>query len=62
MTMSSDAEASTYDPSYREQDVDDTLEEHDLRIRRLEKVALVGLGYGLSQGGKFAGDILQFVI
>lgn len=44
-----------YEPSYRQQDIDDTLDEHHTRIRRLEKGALVVLGYGIAQGSEIAG-------
>ena len=50
-----------YEPSYREKDVDNTLEEHDTRISRLEKIALVGVGYGLAEGSTFITDIAQFI-
>lgn len=39
-----------YQPTYRQQDVDDTLDEHDRRLSRLEKAVLVGFGYGLAEG------------
>lgn len=38
------------DLSYREKDVDSTLTEHETRIGRLEKAALIGIGYGLAEG------------
>jgi hypothetical protein len=31
--------------TYREQDVDETLDDHDRRISRLEKLALLAVGY-----------------
>lgn len=39
-----------YDPTYREKDVDDTLNDHEERLTRLEKIALIGIGYGLAEG------------
>jgi len=58
--MSSESERA-YEPSYRDQHVDDTLDEHNARINRLEKVALIGIGYGLAEGSnlvtQFAGLI-----
>lgn len=43
------------DLTYREQDVDDTLDEHGTRIKRLEKAVLIMLGYGIAEGS----DILM---
>lgn len=48
--MGSAMSAEEYHPTYREQDVDDTLDDHEQRISRLEKAALVGIGYGLAEG------------
>jgi len=60
MTM---AEASSEDSlSYRQRDVDDTLDEHDNRISRLEKAALIGAGYGLAEGSKFVTDVTSLVL
>lgn len=39
-----------YEPSYRQEDVDTTLEDHERRITRLEKVALVAAGYLVADG------------
>lgn len=47
--------------SYREKGVDDTLDEHDARIKRLEKVALVGIGYALAEGSNIVTDLAQFI-
>lgn len=47
--------------SYREQDVDETLDEHAARIGRLEKVALIGMGYGLAEGSNIVTDLVQFI-
>lgn len=47
--------------SYREQGVDDTLDEHEHRIKRLEKIALVGIGYGLAEGSNIVTDLVQFI-
>lgn len=57
--MSMASEEETYEPTYRQQDVDHTLSDHERRITRLEKVALLGVGYGLAEGSnivtQFAG-------
>jgi hypothetical protein len=44
----------TYEPSYRQEDVDTTLEDHERRITRLEKVALVAAGYFVADGAEIA--------
>lgn len=51
------SDTSVEDLSYRENDVDQTLDEHDRRISRLEKIALIGIGYGLAEGSAFITDI-----
>lgn len=43
-------EQPSYDPTFRQTHVDDTLTDHEARIGRLEKAALVGVGYGLASG------------
>jgi hypothetical protein len=50
----------SYDPTYREQDVDETLDDHEYRIGRLEKGGLIVAGYGLSEGWAIVTDIMQF--
>lgn len=52
--------AESYDPSFREQSVDDALDDHDTRIRRLEKAALLGAGYGIAEGGNLVTELLGF--
>ena len=59
MTMASGS--SQYERSYRERDVDDTLDEHDTRISRLEKAFLVGAGYGLATGAEIVTQVTQFL-
>lgn len=54
-------DSATYDPTYREQEVDSTLQDHDVRISRLEKVALIGIGYGIAEGSNIVTDIAQFI-
>lgn len=44
------ADKPTYEPSYRQQSVDDTLDSHDRRISRLEKGALIIGGYLIAEG------------
>jgi len=44
--------------SYRERDVDETLDDHDRRLSRLEKVALVGVGYGIAEGWNITNYLL----
>lgn len=43
--MAMSAKEEGYQPTYREQDVDDTLDNHDTRLSRLEKAAFIGAGY-----------------
>jgi len=59
--MSSDAESEVYEPTYRERDVDHTLDDHEQRINRLEKAVLVGFGYGLAEGSQLITEISQFI-
>ena len=42
----------SYDPSYRQSNVDTTLEDHETRITRLEKIALIGFGYLVADGAE----------
>lgn len=50
-----------YEPTYRQQDVDNTLEDHEHRIGRLEKAVLVGIGYGLAEGYNIVEAISTFI-
>lgn len=59
--MSSEGRAGAYEPTYRQQDVDETLDNHELRISRLEKMSLMVVGYGLAEGSKLIADIAQFI-
>lgn len=47
----------TYEPSYRQEDVDETLQEHEQRISRLEKLAYIGIGAGLVRGGELMANL-----
>ncbi|AGF91193.1 hypothetical protein HAPG_00007 [Halorubrum phage GNf2] len=49
-----------YSPTYRQQDVDETLNDHDTRISRLEKLALLVVGYGIAEGGNIVTELAQF--
>lgn len=60
-TASEEQSVGNYDPTYRQRDVDDTLEDHDSRISRLEKGALVGLGYALATAPEVVGQVMQFL-
>lgn len=51
----------TYEPTYRQKNVDSTLAEHDTRISRLEKMALIGFGYGVAEGSQIITDVAQFL-
>jgi hypothetical protein len=42
----------SYDPSYRQSNVDTTLDDHETRITRLEKIALIGFGYLVADGAE----------
>lgn len=50
-----------YEPSYRQRDVDNMLAEHEKRLTRLEKIALLGLGYGLASGAEIITNITQLL-
>lgn len=43
--------------SYREEDVDETLAEHERRITRLEKVSLVVMGYLIADGATIVNEL-----
>jgi hypothetical protein len=47
--------------TWRKEHVDSTLEEHDTRIRRLEKGGLLVAGYLLAQGSNFVTELAQFL-
>lgn len=47
--------------TYRKQDVDETLEEHDRRITRLEKAAYIGLGYVLATSPEIASKFFGLI-
>lgn len=53
-------EGREYNPTYRQKDVDTTLDEHDTRLSRLEKAALIALGYGIADGGEMLTEIAAF--
>lgn len=53
--------SSNADRTYRERSVDEALEEHDTRISRLEKGALIAIGYGLHDGGTLVSALFQLV-
>jgi len=55
------SEHSRDDLSYRERDVHDTLSDHEQRISRLEKAALVGFGYGLASGAQIVQQFAPFL-
>lgn len=57
----SSSSAESYEPSYREEDVDNTLEKHHTRIRRLEKAMLLAAGYGLAEGGNLATQLMGLI-
>lgn len=48
--------------TYREQDVDERLDEHDRRISRLEKASLIVLGYGIAEGSSIIETLAALVI
>lgn len=60
--MGDESEKSGYDPTYRQEDVDDILKDHDSRITRLERGGLVLIGYLLGFTAVNAGEIVQFFI
>jgi len=47
--------------TYREKDVDSTLDEHDRRISRLEKAAWVGAGYVVAEFPNIASNLIGLV-
>lgn len=58
--MSSD-DPTVYEPTYRQQDVDNTLDDHEIRISRLEKAVLIGIGYGLAEGSQLIVDMTRLI-
>lgn len=62
MSASEQADADGYEPTYRQQDVDRTLDDHERRIGRLEKAALIGIGYGLAEGGSLVTQLASLFI
>jgi hypothetical protein len=50
----------SYEPTYRQQNVDSTLSNHESRISRLEKMALIGIGYGLAEGSNLVTKLVGF--
>jgi hypothetical protein len=50
------------DLSYREKDVDETLNDHDRRITRLEMAGLVALGWGLAESTQLTDALLSLVL
>lgn len=61
MTMVSETSRNKSQLSYRERDVDDTLDDHENRLNRLEKVMLVAFGYGIASGAETVTQIGQFL-
>jgi hypothetical protein len=51
-----------YHPTYRQKEVDTTLDDHETRIGRLEKAFLVGMGYGLAEGYNIVEAVSGFII
>lgn len=48
--------------SYRERDVDDTLDNHDRRITRLEMAGLVALGWGIAESSQLTDALLSLIL
>jgi hypothetical protein len=46
--------------SYRERDVDETLDDHEKRITTLERAKLLGMGYILAKAPEIAATISGF--
>lgn len=65
MSASSDS-GRVYDPSYRQQDVDETLQDHEERITRNERWRLIlkgaVAGIAMASGGQIAGGITDFIL
>lgn len=59
--MAAKAADEGYEPSYREQSVDEALDEHDRRITRLEKAGLVVLGYAIAEFPSTVSKLLGFL-
>lgn len=55
--MGRDAKSDVNRLSYRKNDVDETLADHERRITRLEKVALVVTGYLVADGATIVNEI-----
>lgn len=50
------------DLSYREQDVDKTIDDHDRRISRLEKAGLIALGWGIAESSQLTDMLIGLVV
>jgi len=61
MSESVDAEPGEYSERYRKKNVDERLDDVERRITRLEKVALVTLGYGLATGADIITTLTTFL-
>lgn len=66
MSMASEeadtAVAQRYSPTYRQQDVDETLDDHEARLSRLEKAALVGAGYAIAEAPDIVNQVLSYAL
>ncbi|WP_226041176.1 hypothetical protein [Natrinema sp. DC36] len=51
----------SYDPSFRDKQADERLDEHDARISRLEKGSLIALGFFVAQGNEIADTVIAFI-
>jgi len=50
-----------YEPTYRERDVDETLDEHEQRLTRLEKLSFIILGYIAAEAPDIAATVMGFI-
>lgn len=55
--MAAESPEDSYDPSFRQQSVDDQLTNHEIRISRLEKGGLIVLGYLAAEGSNIVMDL-----
>jgi len=57
----SSEQVTSYEQSYRERDVDERLDDVEHRITRLEKAALIGLGYAIASGADIVVEMTKLI-
>jgi len=57
----SSEQATSYERSYREREVDERLDDVEHRITRLEKAVLIGFGYAIASGADIVAEIVKLL-